>query len=221
MTSSLRSYAQEYQDLSPDHTVLPTYHMVTTVASDVPPEYVNRVDMELMTEWVEHALANGIAVILDLQPGRADLMEEFERIRPLLYYEHVHLAVDPEWYMLDWQIPGLHIGQIEADEINVLQAELEKIAIETGFNRLLIVHQFKDSMIIGKENIVDYPHVEMVICDDGAFNSEVKIKIYNQYVAEPGYDYMAIKLFAREDDRLIPPNEIMELAPQPSIIVLQ
>ena len=72
----LRADVAEYQALSPNRLLFPAYHMVTTVANPYPPDYRHHVSLEIMEEWIASAKANGVAVIMDIQPGRADLMAE-------------------------------------------------------------------------------------------------------------------------------------------------
>lgn len=220
MLVELRQVSAQYQALS-DHTVLPTFHMVTTVADTSPPLYSYRLGLDTIEEWVNAAEAEGVAVILDLQPGRAGLMEEIERLKPFLYLPHVHLALDPEWTMGSDQIPGVHIGNMRAEQINEVQALLNEIALEIGLNRVLILHQFKDSMLPDKEAIVDFPYVETVIDSDGAFSAEVKISSYQQYAAEPAFEYGGVKLFTVRDRRLLTPDEVMALQPPPVVIIYQ
>lgn len=223
MTRALRETAAAYIPYSAGRTVLPTYHMVVLVANPHPPSYFHRVDMAVLEEWIAAAEAEEIAVILDMQPGRGDIMAEFYRLRPLLYHPHVHLAIDPEFTMNDEQIPGQNIGQLYAATINAVQAELEQIAIEIGVNRVLIVHQFLDRMLPDKEAIVNYPHVELVIDGDGVGANRVKIENYLQYASEPGFEYGGFKLFPTDGDYpVMSPNDVMtQLAPPPVIIIYQ
>lgn len=220
MLVDLRRMTAEYQALSTE-PVWPAFHMITTVAHTEPPNYSYQLETEIIEEWIDFANREDVAVILDLQPGRADLMMEVERVLPYLYNENVHLALDPEWTMTDTQIPLVHIGQMYAEQINEVQAVLNQVAIEIGVNRVLILHQFKDSMLPDKADIMDYPFVEVVIDSDGAFSAEVKMDSYLQYTTEPAFEYGGIKLFTVRDRRLLTPEEVMGLEPQPHVIIYQ
>jgi hypothetical protein len=216
----LQNVAWEYQQYSNQY-VMPAYHMVTTVANANPPEYRHLVDLVTIENWVASGNANGVASILDIQPGRMDIMGEVERIRHLLYYPHVHLAIDPEFAMNDEQIPNVHVGQFYADQVNQVQAELQQIAVEMGVNRVLILHQFKDTMLPDKHLIQDFPNVELVIDSDGTFNTDIKIYNYNLYANQAAFEYGALKLFYVYDDWLMTPEQVMLLSPQPKIIIYQ
>jgi len=219
----LRADAAAYQALSPDRLVIPGYHMVTTVANAYPPSYRHHVELGVIEEWVASAKASGVAVILDIQPGRASLMDEFNRIRYLLYEPHVHLAFDPEFTMNEEQVPTVNLGQMYAGQINEIQANMNGIGYEIGLNRILILHQFADRMLPDKELIEPYPFVELVIDGDGFGPPGTKIRNYNQYAGEPGFEYGGFKLFPRDgDDPVMSPANVMSvLFPQPALIIYQ
>ena len=225
MTWDLKRLALEYQALSPDRFVLPTYHMVTTVADGYPGEdenYNHHVEMEVIEDWIAAAEEGNVAVIIDLQLAHADLQEEFDRIKHLLHRPHVHLALDPEFIMEEGQLPGQHLGKISAEQVNDIQAQLEEIALAVGLNRVLIVHQFEDKMFPDKENLIDYPHVELVIDADGVSSIWNKLYDYNQYVGEPGFEYGGIKIFFKYDAApLLTPLDVMYMEPVPAVIVHQ
>ncbi len=225
MTRDLCARALQLQALSPDRFVLPTYHMVTTVADKSPgadENYSHQVALEMLEEWIEAANENGVAAILDIQPARADLQEEFDRIKHLLHDPHVHLALDPEFIVSETQIPGDNLGQIKADQINTIQAQLNEIALEVGINRVLIIHQFVDSMVPDKDLLADFAHVELVVDADGVGGKGSKLFDYKQYALEPGFEYGGIKIFTRHDIApLLTLEEIMALEPLPAIVIYQ
>jgi len=225
MTRDLCAEALQLQALSPDRFVLPTYHMVTTVADKNPgpdENYSHQVGLELLEEWIEAANENGVAAILDIQPGRADIQEEFDRIKHLLRHPHVHLALDPEFIVTEEQIPSSNLGQIQADQINAIQAQLNEIALQVGINRVLIIHQFEDSMVMDKDSLTDFPHVELVIDADGVGGKGSKLFDYRQYAEESGFEYGGIKVFTRHDaSPLLTLEEIMALEPPPAIVIYQ
>lgn len=221
----LGEVAAAYQMLSaPGIDVLPTFHIITTVADRLPgPEghYSHQMDAVYLEEWLAAAREAGVAVIIDIQPGHASLLEEVARVLPYLYDPHVHLAVDSEFTMSAGQIPGYTIGQIDAAQINAVQALLEPVALETGTNKVLVIHQFDTSMVLDKDGIVDHPHVELVIDADGFGNPRAKTSDYLQYAAEPGFEHGGFKLFYEWDWPLMSPADVMALQPPPTLIIYQ
>ena len=220
MTEYIYGLVAEYQPLDSRHAMC-TWHMVTTVANQNPPEYRHVVDIPTIEVWVASADFYECAVILDIQPGHVTIEEEFNRISRFLYNPHVHLAIDPEFDMVGEQIPGISVGQTPASDINWVQNELQKIANQIGVNKVLMLHQFKDSMLPDKGNIINYPNVETVIDSDGTFNTDIKISNYLQYANEPAMEYGAIKIFYEYDPWIMTPEQVQNLSPRPAIIIYQ
>jgi hypothetical protein len=221
MHQQLLSTIAQYEPLS-DRPILPTYHLVTTVANPHPPYYYHRVDLDLIERWVEEAAVLETAVILDIQPGRGNIMAEYERLEHLLYEPHVHFAIDPEFVMNTWQVPLVNVGQLPAAEINAIQARLNAIGAEIGLNRVLILHQFSPTMLPDKSLIEDYPYVELLIDGDGVGSPGAKIRNYITYANEPTFEYGGFKLFPTDGDYpVLAPTEVMSLEPQPVLIIYQ
>jgi hypothetical protein len=114
------------------------------------------------------------------------------------------------------------LGQIHADQINDIQAQMNGIALRIGINRVLIIHQFEDVMILAKEDLGDYPYVDLVIDADGVGDQWNKLFDYKQYVEEPGFEYAGIKIFTKLDtEPLLTSEGIMALEPPPAVVILQ
>ncbi len=230
----IRAVIHEYQPYVTDGRYsMPLFHLIATVAKPCYDVYLPactyRVEKTLIYDWLVTAENHNAAVVLDLQVGRGDMLEEFNNIREFLYYPHVHLAIDPEFRMHGEDVPNIQLGHMDASEINLIQAEMNQIAVELGVNRVLILHQFTDSMITNKQDIINYPHVELVIDGDGYGSPGPKIRNYLQYANEPGFDYGGFKLFTDQiDGRLIydspfmlPIDVMTQLYPQPVVIIFQ
>jgi len=224
ITEQLRGVAAHYQELSPDRYVVPTFHIVVTVADPAPGrdgDYNHRMDIALLDDWIAAAGAAGLAVILDIQPGYGDVLAEVDGLRHYLRQPHVHLALDSEFTMDGGAIPGASLGRLFPYHINPVQAMLDEIALEIGMNKVLIIHQFDDVMVENKEGIVDYPNVELVFDADGFGSPQGKRSDYLQYAGEPGFEYGGFKLFYDWDWPLMTPADVMSLEPPPAIIIYQ
>lgn len=223
MIDELRATTQIYADLDPEMETIPAFHIIITVADRTPPYYRHHINLDLVEEWVALAEELEFAVILDIQPGHVSSMYELDRIRPLLSHPHVHFAIDPEFVMDGNQVPGRDLGQLYAKEINDVQAELDQISQEIGVKKVLILHQFANKMLPDKENIIDYPNVEIVIDGDGVGYSETKINNYHRYADQPAFEFGGFKLFPTDGDSpVLTPQEIMDrLTPPPALIIYQ
>lgn len=227
MTETLRllnEQTQAYRVLDPAVDTIPAFHMVTTIADDYAGadlDFNHRVSPETVRRWIDTIEAAGGWSILDIQPGRAALADELNAIEPLLLEPHVHLAVDPEFIVGEGEVPGHDLGRITGTQINWLQARLDRVARSTGRRKLLIIHQFNDRMIQDKEVILDYPLVDLVWDADGFGSAGAKTEDYDQYRAEPGFEYGAFKLFYEYDEPLMTPGNVLWLTPSPRVVIYQ
>jgi hypothetical protein len=103
---------------------------------------------------VEAAGAAGLYVMLDLQPGRADFLTQARRYEPLLAQPHVGLALDPEWRLRPDQRHREQIGSVPVEEINSVITWFADLTRDRGLpQKLLMIHQFRTSMIVGRDRL--------------------------------------------------------------------
>jgi hypothetical protein len=218
--AQLEAHSRRYDLLNGPEALQPALHIVQAVAQPLPgPDglYLQHLDDATLTQYVERACAHGMLVFLDLQIGRSDVRTEVERISPYLSLPNVHLALDPEFAMPPGEAPGQTIGSITGDDINVAQQLLSEVATKTGRDKVLIVHQFLDSMIVRPEALRDVPGVQLVIDMDGFGPADIKEVKYGWFTGRS--EHAGIKLFFRHDPDLM--NEERVLALQPDVIIYQ
>ena len=136
------------------------------VASDG--DYSEEWNPAAFEDWVRFAGENGMYVVLDLQPGREDFLTQAKQYRDLLMLPYVGLALDPEWRLEPDQVHLRQIGHITAAEVNTVVEWLANLVRDNGLpQKLLLVHQFKFSMIEDRETLQRRPELQMVIQMDG------------------------------------------------------
>jgi hypothetical protein len=217
--------AAAYQVAQPDVRVIPTFHMVTTIADGYPGDdatYSHRVPTATLQLWIDAAQAHGVWSVLDLQPGHSPIADELAYVEPFLRQPTVHLALDPEFVMSDTtHIPGADLGHVTGAQLNAVQAWLNDLAVQTGERKLFVVHQFNDRMLSDKEALIDYPAVDLIWDADGFGPPFPKIEDYNQYAGEPGFEHGAFKLFYQYDLPLMTPAQVLALKPRPVFVIYQ
>ena len=220
----LNEQIQPYRELDPSVETVPVLHMVVTIADAFPGEdgnYNHRVDHATIQAWIDGGRAAGAWSILDIQPAISDLDTEISAVEPLLMQSGVYLAVDPE-FMVDLPgVPGTQLGHITGPEINYIQARLDAIAGATGERQVLVIHQFNDRMVRGKECIVDFPCVDLVWDADGFGGPGAKMDDYLQYRFEPGFELGAFKIFYRYDTPVMTVEQVLGLEPRPVLVIYQ
>jgi len=221
----LREEAANYAAADPSRPVIPGLELIATVAQRVPGSdgtYILDTDTETLTEYIDFAAEHGMVVILDLQVGRGTVAAEIEKVRDLLARPNVHLAIDPEFAVAESEIPGEYIGSIDAESITYAQKALAEISATNGIPpKMLIVHQFREDMIRGKNQLAAVPGVQLVIDADGYGAPELKTAVYNFLVRDEPIEFAGVKVFYGQDVPLMTPQEILALVPAPDVIIYQ
>jgi hypothetical protein len=225
LTELLRAEAANYAAADPSRPVIPAFELIATVAQNQPFDdgtYILDTDHETLRHYIDYAAELGWLVVLDLQIGRGSVANDFEKVRDLLALPNVHLALDPEFAVAEGEIPGEYIGSLTAESITWAQQELAAISAAHGIPpKILIVHQFREDMIQGKEQLAPIPGVQLVIDADGFGGPELKTVIYNVLVRDEPVEFAGIKLFYRQDVPVMTPREILDLVPSPDVVIYQ
>jgi len=221
----LREQAKAYEEADPAHPVVLALEVIASVAQKEPGNdgsYVLDTDSALLDEYAAFARDNGLLLLLDVQIGYRTVANEIAGLKPWLSQNHVHLALDPEFAMEDGQIPGDHIGQIDAADVTYAQQWLVDLAAEVGSSpKLLIVHQFQQSMITSKELVKPMAGVQLVIDADGWGVPDNKRATYDFVNRVTRVEYEGIKLFYKQDVPLMTPEEVVALDPAPLLVIYQ
>jgi hypothetical protein len=221
----LTAEAANYAAADPTRPVIPAFELIATVAQRVPGSdgtYILDTDTATLLSYIDYAAAHGMLVFLDVQIGRGTVASDIEKVRDLLARPNVHLVLDPEFAVAEGEIPGEYIGALDAESITYAQEVLAEIAATNGLPpKILIVHQFREDMIEGKERIAPYPGVQLVIDADGYGAPELKTAVYNFLVRDEPIEFAGVKIFYRQDVPVMSPQEILALVPSPDVIIYQ
>lgn len=221
----LREEAANYQAADPSRPVIPAFEVIATVAQPVPGNdgtYILDTDRRTIQTYVDYAAANDMLVFLDLQIGRGTVADEIEKVRPFLELAHVHLALDPEFAIAEGETPGDYIGELTAESITYAQETLAALSAELGLPpKVLIVHQFREDMIVDKDTLAPVPGVQLVLDADGYGAPELKVDVYNILVRDEPIEFGGVKLFYKQDKPLMTAAEVLALNPSPDLIIYQ
>ena len=214
----LRSIAEGYG--ADGSAILPTFEIIATVASasaGADGDYSRVTDHEVIRPWIKTAAANGVYVVLDLQPGRSDFLSQAMLYEEFLRLPHVGLALDPEWRLKPNQVHLRQVGTVDAAEINQVVDWLAEIVREEALpQKLLIVHQFRFSMITNPELIETPPELAVMIHMDGQGSLSDKYNTWNALTGQADAErfYWGWKNFYDEDSPMATPEQVLELSPK-------
>lgn len=230
VAEQLDEEASDYGSLA--RPVLPAFELIATIVRDAPGsdgKWRSRLSNEQIQEYLQAARQQQMILILDIQPGRARFMDEVRHYEQFLVQPDVSLALDPEWSMAPGEVPGKAIGQTDAATINEVSAYLDKIVQDNKLpQKLLIIHEFTESMIENRSALVDRPGLATVFNVDGFGTPEAKVGKYVDLTSDPErppFVFTGFKLFyeedARDGSRIMTWSEVLDLDPQPDVIVYE
>ena len=221
-----RQMAAPYQALS-GVPVVPAFEIIATVALSSPgPEgtYSAVTSLATLRPWVEQATAAGFYVILDLQPGRASLLDQAKLYEPLLAMPNVGLALDAEWKLQPGQLPLQQIGSVSITEVNSVVHWLAGLTAELHLpQKVLVLHQFRLSMIQNEQDLeIHNDDLAIVVHMDGQGTQEVKQETWDTITAAaPHGVFFGWKNFLVKDHPMLSPQGTMSKIPVPVMISYQ
>jgi hypothetical protein len=207
--------------------LLPAFELISTVASGAPEAnglYSTRQSHAVIDRYLAAARRAHALLILDIQPGHAEFMDEVRALYPYLEHPDVGVALDPEWKVPADEIPGKVIGSTDATAVNQVSAYLDGIVRTHKLpQKLLLVHQFTNEMIQHKELLTQPPGVALTLNVDGFGDQPVKIQKYGEFMRAPEERrfHAGFKLFYHEDTNLMSPRQVLRLKPPPEFVVYE
>lgn len=222
-----RQTAAKYVPLSGGLPVVPAFEIIATVAEASPgPDkaYSAVTPVADIEPWVRQASAAGMYVVLDLQPGRANLLAQARQYAPLLRLPNVGLALDAEWKLQPAQLPLKQIGHVDVSEVNSVISWLATLTDTYRLpQKLLVLHQFQLQMIRGEASLdTDHDDLAIVVHMDGQGTPAMKQATWHAVVAAaPKGVFLGWKDFLVKDTPMLTPTQTMTETPTPVMISYQ
>lgn len=223
----LKEQAKEYEAADPSRPVLIGFEMIVSVAQHEPQadgSYLLDAPSALIDKYANFAKENNILLFMDVQFGRRSADVEVQGLKKWLELPYVHLALDPEFKFLekDGQPITDAIGSIDAKDVTWTQNYLADLAKAAGVPpKVLVVHQFKLSMIGNKDQIAIVPGVQLVIDMDGWGTPDLKRSSYKAVISDHVIQFNGIKLFYGQDEPILTAEDVLKLSPAPDLIIYQ
>ena len=210
--------------------VQPAIHYIAVVAQGSAMKdgtYRTRMPQAQIDSALAIAAMGDAIVFLDIQVALSKLQNEVPLLEKYLMLPQVHLGIDPEFSMKTGNKPGTKIGTMDAADVNYCSEYLASLVKKHNLPpKILIVHRFTRGMLTNYKNIKLHPEVQIVINMDGWGAPALKNNTYRQYVYREPVQFTGYKLFYKNDlknppRRLLTPDELMKLTPQPVYIQYQ
>ena len=208
--------------------ILPTFEIIATVAAGDAGndgDFSNEMPIDLLRSWVDFAGANGMYVLLDLQPGRSDFLSQARLYEELLLEPHVGLAIDPEWRLGPDEFHLEQIGSVEAAEVNEVVRWLAALTRDHALpQKMLLLHQFQDEMLPNRDQIEAPPELALVIQMDGLGTIPEKNTSWARTTATwevDQFEYGWKNFFDEDIPGPLGPQDILQLVPSTVYISFQ
>ncbi|WP_029289015.1 hypothetical protein [Cellulomonas sp. HZM] len=218
--------AKPYRALT-DATVVPTLEMIATIASagkGDDGDYSRERSVRELRPLVDAAARAHQMVVLDLQPGRADFLDQAKRYQSLLELPNVGLALDPEWRLTKHQKPLQQIGSVKIGEVNRVVDWLADLTAEKHLpQKMLVLHQFSTRMIKDRSRLdVSHDELAIVVHVDGQGSQPAKAGTWKAIRAHaPHGVHWGWKNFYDEDHPMLSPKKTYAVRPQPDLVSYQ
>jgi hypothetical protein len=218
----LRRQAAPYRKKT--RPILPAFELIATVANahaGADGMFRTRQSDAVVRRYLRAARRAKALLVLDIQPGHADFMDEVRRLDRWMREPDVGLALDPEWHTPGVQ-PGTVIGSVEASKVNEVTRHLAAIVREHDLpEKLFVVHQFTSDMIRDKASVLRPRGLAVTMNVDGFGNRANKVSKYREFTSDGTPFHHGYKLFYKEDTGLMSPRSVLALQPPPDLVVYE
>jgi len=229
MLEKLMGEAKQWEKADTLMQVQPALHYIAVTAQNLPGKgnkYRLRMPFHQIDAVLKMAEEIDAIVFLDIQVGLSTLQDEIPELEKYLKLPNVHLGIDPEFSMKGGQKPGAVIGSFDAVDINYATEYLQKIVKENNLPpKILVVHRFTQGMVKNYKEFKIVPEVQFVMHMDGWGFPAKKISTYTHFIYREPVEYTGFKIFYKNDTkgngRLLTPQELIKLKPQPVYIQYQ
>jgi hypothetical protein len=230
MLQKLNAEIKKWEAADSTMAIQPALHYIAVTAQGAPGKggkYRLRMPFKQIDSVLKMAAQINAIVFLDIQVGMSTLQEEIPMLENYLKMPQVHLGVDPEFSMKTGKKPGSVIGTMDAADVNYATDYLSNLAKTYNLPpKILVVHRFTQAMITNYKKIETRPDVQIVMDMDGWGAQARKINTYRQFINKEPVEFTGFKLFYKNDfreanSRILNPEEVLKLKPQPVYIQYQ
>ncbi|MGW7487468.1 hypothetical protein [Streptomyces sp. NPDC054786] len=165
-------------------------------------------------------------LLLNIQPGRASVLDEVKALRDWLVHPDVGIALDPEWEMSSGQVPGDTYGHTDGHELTKVARYLSGLVEAHDLpQKPLVFHQVATSVVSEESALRPQPGVALIKSADGIGSPGLKRGTWGRLVSDlPDGLHTGFKLFYEEDaqgSRLMKPKEVLALRPRPEYVMYE
>ncbi len=217
------------QEYAGGRELLPVLELIATVVHASPGDdgmYRTYIPESVIQDHLDAARRHDGILLLNIQPGRSDFIDEVRHYEQWLVEPDVGVALDPEWAVEDGQIPGQVYGRTTGAELDEVAEYLADLVAEHGLpEKVMVYHQVHAGVVHDEEDLQPHEGVVEIKSVDGIGAPADKIATYhNVNQSTPEHVVHGFKLFYEEDAALGPimtGEEVLALEPEPEYILFE
>jgi len=182
--------------------------------------YRFRQSQDTIARYLRAARRANARLILDVQPGRSPFSSEVRALERWLREPDVDLALDPEWNVGRYGVPGRTEGFVDARTVNGVSDQLASMARRYRLpQKMLVIHQFRRQSVRDRSQIRRTSAVATTLSFDGIGSESAKAAGYE--ALSSSHLFNGFCLFYRLDRGLMSPSSVMRLDPRPNYVLYQ
>jgi hypothetical protein len=217
--------ARTYDGLNGDRGAVGALDVIYSLAQAEPTPngmYIRYLEDFYIEEYLRIAEEHDLELFLDLQIGRARILDEVRGVERFLLNPRVHIAIDPEYAVGPEGVPVATPGSITGGEINAVQVYLRDLVARYGLpGKMLVVHQYMEDTIVDAERVETVADIDFVLNMDALGGVKEKKEKYEHFSSRSHSKHDAFNVFFIHDQRVLSEEEILGLSPVPSIVFYQ
>jgi len=214
--------AKPYSKLS-DRKIIPGFDLIAVVANSTPGsdhKYRTRQPKKLIRSYLNAVRSVNGRLVLDIQPGRAKIMDEVDALEKWIAQPDVDISIDPEWNVGPHGVPGRTVGKIKAKDLNKISRRIQGIIDENDLPpKALVVHQFHSGSVRNREDVKQRKDVDVTLSFDGIGSPAAKKAGYKTLTGDAVYSGFSI--FYSLDTKIMSPKSVLGLRPDVDFLLFQ
>lgn len=211
-------------------TVLPVLEVIATTVQASPGrdgQYRTRMSDRQVERYLHVAREHRALLLLAIQPGRADFLDEVKAYDRWLAEPDVGVALDPEWAMSEHQVPGRVFGHTTGGELDDVARHLSSVTAEHDLpEKVMVFHELAARIVTEEGSLHPHRGVVQIKSVDGIGTRAAKENTYRVVNEDtPRGVVTGFKLFYDEDrqvgKRVMTPAQVLALRPRPGYVVYE
>lgn len=209
--------------------ILPVFELITVIAHGSATSsglYRTIEPDDVIQDYLDAARDHGALLLLNVQPGRSDFLDDVKALEKWLREPDVGVALDPEWAVDPGEVPGRVYGNTTGAELDSVAAYLSGLVQRYDLpEKAMVFHQVHASVVRDEAGLSQHPGVVAIKSVDGIGSRAMKEATWGRLMATmPPHVHAGFKLFFEEDVEVGPlmtPGEVLGLTPMPEYVLYE